>query len=56
MPGGSKFASLGAALADLQVAAAERLQDAEILFAAGRFPSAIAINLETRQTEFCHGF
>jgi hypothetical protein len=45
MAAASKFAMLGASLADLQAAAAERLQDAEMLFAAGRFPSAIAIGV-----------
>ena len=45
MPGGSKFAALGAVLADLELAAGERLQDAEVLFAAGRFPTAIAMGV-----------
>jgi hypothetical protein len=45
MAGGSKFATLGAPLADLEAAATERLQDAEMLFARGRFASAIAMGL-----------
>jgi hypothetical protein len=40
-----RFSSLGAPQSDLQAAAAERLQDAELLFAAGRFPSAIAMGI-----------
>jgi hypothetical protein len=45
MPGGPKFATLGADVADLQAAAADRLLDAEALFAAGRFASAIAMGV-----------
>jgi hypothetical protein len=45
MPGGSKFATLGANVADLQAAAADRLQDAELLHANGRFASAIAMGV-----------
>jgi hypothetical protein len=45
MAGGSKFATLGAPLTDLEAAAIERLQDAEMLFTAGRFASAIAMGV-----------
>jgi hypothetical protein len=45
MAGGSKFATLGAPLADLDASASERLQDADMLFAAGRFGSAIAMGV-----------
>ena len=45
MAAGSKFATLGASLTDLEASAAERLQDAEMLLAAGRFPSAIAMGV-----------
>jgi hypothetical protein len=40
---GSKFSTPGARLADLQTAAIDRLTDAEVLFAAGRFASTIAM-------------
>jgi hypothetical protein len=46
MAGGSKsFATLGAPLADLEAAAIERLQDAEMLFTGGSFASAIAMGV-----------
>jgi len=45
MAGGSRFSTLGAPLADLQAAATERLQDAELLLASGRFSSAIAMGI-----------
>ncbi len=45
MAAGQKFSTLGAQSADLQAAAADRLQDAELLFASGRFASAIAMGL-----------
>jgi hypothetical protein len=45
MAGGSKLSTLGAMLADLQQAAADRLQDADALFAAGRYASAIAMGV-----------
>jgi hypothetical protein len=45
MAGGSKWVTLGAPLADLEAAANERLQDAETLFAGGRFASAIAMGV-----------
>jgi hypothetical protein len=45
MAGGSKFATLGTPLTDLQAAATERLVDAEALLANGRFPSAIAMGI-----------
>ncbi len=45
MAAGSKFATPGAPLIDLQAAAAERLLDAEVLFANGRFPTAIAMGV-----------
>ena len=45
MAAGPKFSTLGADVADLQAAAADRLLDAEALFAAGRFASAIAMGL-----------
>jgi len=41
----AKFAKLGVLVADLQVAAADRLLDAEVLFASGRFASAIAMGV-----------
>jgi hypothetical protein len=40
-----KFAKFGAQLADLQVAAIDRLEDAEALFASGRLASAIAMGV-----------
>jgi len=45
MANGKSFAKLGAPLADLEAAATERLQDAEMLFAGGRFASAIAMGV-----------
>jgi hypothetical protein len=45
MAGGSKFATPGTPLIDLQAAAAERLVDAELLPANGRFASAIAMGV-----------
>jgi hypothetical protein len=45
MAGEPRFAKLGAQLADLQLAASDRLQDAEALFAGGRFASAIAMGV-----------
>jgi hypothetical protein len=45
MAAGSKFAILGAPITDLQLAAADRLTDAEALFASGRFASAIAMGV-----------
>jgi hypothetical protein len=45
MAGEAKFAKLGALLADLQVAAADRLLDAEALFVSGRFATAIAMGV-----------
>jgi hypothetical protein len=45
MPGGSKLSTPGALLADLQQAAADRLQDADALFAAGLYASAIAMGV-----------
>ena len=45
MAAGLRFSTLGAKSADLQVAAADRLQDAELLFASGRFASAIAMGI-----------
>jgi hypothetical protein len=42
---GLKFSSLGANAVDLQAAAADRLQDAELLYANGRFASAIAMGI-----------
>ncbi len=45
MARGPKFSTLGADVADLQAAAADRLLDAEALFAAGRFASAIAMGI-----------
>jgi hypothetical protein len=45
MAGGSKLSTAGALLADLQQAAADRLQDADALFAAGRYASAIAMGV-----------
>ena len=41
----STFTSLGAKSADLQTAAVDRLQDADLLFANGRFASAIAMGV-----------
>jgi hypothetical protein len=43
MPVGSRFSNLGAQASELLVAAADRLEDARALFAAGRFASAIAM-------------
>jgi hypothetical protein len=45
MAGASKFSTPGAQLVDLQVAAADRLLDAEVLFANGRFASTIAMGV-----------
>jgi hypothetical protein len=45
MAGGSKLSTLGALVSDLQVAAADRLLDAEALLAAGRYAAAIAIGV-----------
>jgi hypothetical protein len=45
MPAVPRFSRLGAQTADLQVAAADRLHDAEVLFAAGCFASAIAMGI-----------
>ncbi|MGO9470472.1 MAG: hypothetical protein ACLQVF_40790 [Isosphaeraceae bacterium] len=45
MAGGLRFSTLGADVADLQAAAADRLLDAEALFAADRFGSAIAMGI-----------
>jgi hypothetical protein len=45
MAGGSKLSTLGALLADLQVAASDRLQDAEALLASGRHAAAIAMGV-----------
>jgi hypothetical protein len=45
MAGEPKYARLGAQLADLQVAALDRLEDADALFASGRFASAIAMGV-----------
>ena len=45
MAAGSKFSNLRARSGDLQVAAADRLLDAEALFAAGRFASAVAMGV-----------
>src|SRR4051794_33829779 len=45
MAGEAKFAKLGAQLADLQIAAGDRLLDAEALFASDRFASAIAMGV-----------
>jgi hypothetical protein len=45
MAGTVTFSKPGALLADLQVAAADRLNDADALFAAGRFASAIAMGI-----------
>ena len=45
MAGGSKISTPGALLADLLLAAADRLQDAELLFANGSFASAIAMGV-----------
>jgi hypothetical protein len=42
---GSKLSTPGALLAELQVAAADRLQDAEALLVAGRFASSIAMGV-----------
>jgi hypothetical protein len=41
----SKFSNFGARSGDLQVAAADRLLDAEARFAAGRFASAVAMGV-----------
>jgi hypothetical protein len=41
----SRFSALGAGVADLQAAAVDRLADAEALFLAGRFASAIAMGV-----------
>jgi hypothetical protein len=43
MAGVAKFSSFGARLVDLTVAAADRLEDAEVLLAQGRFASSIAM-------------
>jgi hypothetical protein len=45
MAGGSKLSTPVALLADLQLAAADRLQDADALFVAGRYASAIAMGV-----------
>jgi hypothetical protein len=45
MAGGSKLSTPGALLTDLQLAAADRLQDADALLAAGRYASAIAMGI-----------
>lgn len=45
MAGEKKFAKLGTKLADLEVAATDRLDDAEVLVQAGRHASAIAMGL-----------
>jgi hypothetical protein len=45
MAGGSKLSTLGALVADLQAAAADRLLDAEALLAAGRYAAAIAMGV-----------
>ena len=45
MAAGSKFSKPRARSGDLQVAAADRLLDAEALFAAGRFASAVAMGV-----------
>jgi hypothetical protein len=45
MAGGSTFSKPGAPVADLQLAAVDRLQDADALFAAGRYASAIAMGV-----------
>jgi hypothetical protein len=45
MAAGSKFSALGANSTDLQAAAADRLQDAELLFSNGRYASAIAMGI-----------
>jgi hypothetical protein len=45
MAGGSKLSTPGALLADLQLAAADRLLDADALFAAGRYAGAIAMGI-----------
>lgn len=45
MAGGSKLSTPGALLADLQQAAADRLEDAEALLATGRYAAAIAMGV-----------
>ena len=45
MAAASKFATLGAPLTDLEATAVERLLDAEVLLASGRYPSAILMGL-----------
>ena len=45
MAGGSKLSTLGALVADLQAAAADRPLDAEALLAAGRHSAAIAMGV-----------
>jgi hypothetical protein len=45
MAGAAKFSTLGANVAELQIAAGDRLLDAELLFAGGRFASAIAMSV-----------
>jgi hypothetical protein len=42
---GSKFAAFGASAVNLQSAAGDRLQDAELLYVNGRFASAIAMGV-----------
>jgi hypothetical protein len=45
MPTGLRFSKLGAQVSDLQGATADRLLDAEALFAAGRFASAVVMGV-----------
>jgi hypothetical protein len=45
MGGGSRFSTLGTQVNDLEAAATDRLLDAEALFAAGRFASAVAMGV-----------
>jgi len=45
MAGASRFSTSGALLVDLQAAAVDRLQDADVLFAQGRFASSIAMGV-----------
>ena len=45
MAGGLRYSTLGAQMADLQIATADRLVDAEALVAAGRFASAVAMGI-----------
>jgi hypothetical protein len=52
MSGGRSLTTLGNAVSDLEQTALDRLEDAEVLLRAGRYPSAIAFGLYALEIQF----